>query len=131
MIVREIFGHAHFCEGHAHIVAANETNSPRCQWNPTFSSYKQVFSYILCQIKVHWLKGGWQSWLLSQASKLVQDIQAWKGGGHLPPMTPPPWIRPCSARDLATVIDKNFGLANLRVEFSQIASSLRGGREYY
>ena len=45
--VREIFGHAHFCEDHAHVVAVNETNSPRCQWNPTFSSYKQVFSYIL------------------------------------------------------------------------------------
>ena len=44
---------AHEIFGHAHIVAANETNSPRCRWNPTFSPYKQVSSYILCQIKVH------------------------------------------------------------------------------
>ena len=29
LCAREIFGHAHFCEDHAHIVAANETNSPR------------------------------------------------------------------------------------------------------
>ena len=56
---REIFGHAHLRENHTQIAAANETSSPRYQWNPTFSPYKQVFSYILYQIKVHQLKGGW------------------------------------------------------------------------
>ena len=106
---REIFGLAHFCEDHAHIVAANETNSPRCQWNPTFSSYKQVFSYryILCQIKVHWLKGGWQSWMLSQAQQAGTRYSGLEGGGGSSAPHDPPLLlgrHPCTAFQGATII---------------------------
>ena len=38
---------------------------------------------------------GGKAGCLAKHSKLVQDIQLWKGGSSAPHDPPPPWIRPC------------------------------------